>query len=101
MARDVGERCRRRPPSGDDESTARDVGERCRRGLSAKVAEGSGGESSTRADEGSDGEWSARADESSNGESSTRANESSGGELLVKTTSEVVPRSDLLSQGLV
>ena len=24
-----------------------------------------------------------------------------GGELLVKTTSEVVPRSDLLSQGLV
>ena len=42
-----------------------------------------------RANEGSGGEWSARADESSNSE------------LLVKTTSEVVLRSDLLSQGLV
>ena len=73
------EGCRRRPPSGDDESTARDVGERCRRGLSAKAAEGSDGESSMRADESSDGESSTRADESIGGESSTRANQSSGG----------------------
>ena len=44
---------------------------------------------------------SAKATEGSGGESLTRADESIGGELLVKTTSEVVPRSDLLSQGLV
>ena len=42
-----------------------------------------------------------RASESGDVESSTRTDKSSDGELLVKTTSEVVPRSDLLSQGLV
>ena len=49
----------------------------------------------------SHGKSSTRADEDGDGESSTRTDESSGDELLVKTTSEVVPRSDLLSQGLV